>query len=40
MFGKKKNKKYDYREKLDRIERSIWELENKQIVYLDRKSVV
>lgn len=39
MFGKKK--KGDYREKLDRIERSIWELENKQIVYLDKlKNVV
>ena len=40
MFGKKKNKKYDYREKLDRIERSIWELENKQIVDLDKLKAV
>lgn len=38
MFGKKK--KVDYRDKLSRIERSIWELENKQLVYLDKMKAV
>lgn len=39
MFGRKKNKN-DYNEKIDRIERSIWELENKQLVYLDKLKAV
>ena len=39
LFGKKK--KVDYTDKLARIERTVWELENKQIQYLEKlKSVV
>lgn len=40
LFGKKK-KKDDYSAKAREIERNIWELENKQILYLDKmKGVV
>lgn len=40
LFGRKK-KKIDYLAKAHEIERNIWELENKQILYLDKlKGVV
>lgn len=34
MFGRKK--KIDSREKMAKIEKSVWELENKQLVYLEK----
>lgn len=39
LFGRKK-KKDDYKDKLLRIERTVWELENKQILYLDKLKAV
>ena len=38
LFGRKK--KDDVKGKLERIERTVWELENKQILYLDKLKAV
>lgn len=40
LFRKKKKPQPDYGAKAHEIERNIWELENKQIVYLDKMKAV